>query len=107
MKKLFMVYITCVFLAWSIPAMATPLGTIDDSTSGANTYWGGIMYGYTNPNQYGDVVGPKYAVDNMEVSVSGSTMTAKLTGQYFHYWTLQMIQVMYGNLITLATCLSV
>jgi hypothetical protein len=83
MKKLFMVYITCVFLAWSIPAMATPLGTIDDSTSGANTYWGGMP----NVGGYGDVIGSGYAVDQMEVSVAGNMMTAKITGPYFYNWT--------------------
>jgi hypothetical protein len=57
--------------------------TIDDSTNGANTYWGGVSW---NGNPSGqDVIGNAFDVDGMNVRITGSTMTVEVIGPYFPY----------------------
>jgi PEP-CTERM motif len=54
--------------------------TIDDSTYGPNTYWGG-----SSPNSSGDIFGSEssYGLNGMDVTIAGNSMTVKVTGPYF------------------------
>jgi hypothetical protein len=46
-------------------------------------YWGGVVQN-SGATTYGDVIGyPDFAVDKIDVTVSGSQMTVKLSGNYF------------------------
>jgi hypothetical protein len=55
--------------------------TIADRSGGA-IYWGG-KYVNIKPSHYGDVIGRRSAVDQMEVTMTNDIMTVKITGPYF------------------------
>ena len=55
--------------------------TIADRTGGA-IYWGG-KYVNIKPSHYGDVIGRRSAVDQMEVTMTNDIMTVRITGPYF------------------------
>ena len=48
-----------------------------------DAYWGGVVQ-RSGATTYGDVIGyPEFAVDKIDVTVSGSQMTVTLSGNYF------------------------
>ena len=75
-----MALVMVIFLiAGPIPVAAY---TIDDSTNGPNTYWGGLV-GNSQPSS-GDVIGNHFEIDGMNVQISGTTMTVQVIGPYFY-----------------------
>ena len=71
-----------VFLSLVLIAGFAHAYTIDDSTLGSSTYYGGLSNGGT----WNDIIsGPlqEFALTQMDVSVSGNTMTVNIIGPYF------------------------
>jgi hypothetical protein len=83
MRKITYCMIMFGFLLIPLAAYSAPVtGTIDDSSSGAYTYWGGTV----NSTGYGDVIGNGFDVSKMEVTRDVSdpkNWTVKLFGDYF------------------------
>ena len=66
------------------PMAASMAYTIDDSTNGATTYWGGLQNPFAEFASSQDVIGgPTWAVDGINVTTSGSAMTVQVFGPYF------------------------
>jgi hypothetical protein len=65
-------------VAFALPGFGA---TITDRSGGA-IYWGG-KYVNIKPSHYGDVIGRRSAVDQMEVLMDNDVMTVKITGPYF------------------------
>lgn len=62
--------------------------TIDDSTDGATSYWGGnIVYGGIPYAGWEDVHGlyANYGVDSLSVTVTSTSLTAIVTGPFFGF----------------------
>jgi hypothetical protein len=53
-----------------------------DDRAGGTIYWGG-KYVNIKPSRYGDVIGRRSAVDQMEVTMNDDIMTVTITGPYF------------------------
>lgn len=70
------------FLLLLLPPLFLHADYIDDSTRGANTYWGGTYVNVPN-SQQGDTIGRQSAVDGAEVSFDGDFVTVRLSGVYF------------------------
>jgi hypothetical protein len=84
MKKLTIIILAMCMLFLGVQANAA---VIDDSTLGANTYWGAAnsMTGMpTNQDVYG---GGPFAIDKMVVNFGGGIMTVQVIGSYFTAWT--------------------
>ena len=79
MKNLTILAMVLFSLFLGVQAQAA---TIDDSTLGANTYWGATNYlgGPTNQDVYG---GGPFSIDKMVVSFGGGMMTVQVIGSYF------------------------
>jgi hypothetical protein len=75
MKKL-LVLIAVLVLGLSATAGAT---LIDDGTFSPISYWGAV---FSNPSVT-DVTGLPFAVDSMDVTMSGKMLTVTLSGAYF------------------------
>lgn len=79
MKKIFLgftVFILALFIstgAWAL--------FIDDSTSGATTYYGGIIIGGSDKDVIG--VGDDFVVNSLTATQAGGITTVVLTGPYF------------------------
>jgi hypothetical protein len=66
-------------LTGPVPATAY---TIDDSTNGSTTYWGGVLWN-GNPTSV-DVIGnDAYAINGINVIKSGTSLTVQVIGPYF------------------------
>jgi hypothetical protein len=76
MKKLFLgsaVFILALFISSGAGALS-----VDDSTGGLTTYYGGTIHG-----SYNDVIGDGFAVTSLTATQDGSYTTVVLTGPYF------------------------
>lgn len=77
MKKLLLgsvVFIFALFICSGAGAL-----TIDDSTGGLTTYYGGTIHG----GSFNDVIGDDFAVDSLTATQTATTTTVVLTGPYF------------------------
>ena len=72
-------------LVGPIAAMATTT-VIDDSSDGANTYWGGLTWTTTptNPSTQDVILGNEWAISRMEVTDDGTTVSVKVIGPWFN-----------------------
>jgi len=72
-----------VFLSLVLIAGFAHAYTIDDSTTGATTYYGGLP----NHGSWNDIISGslyEFALTQMDVGISGNLMTVKVTGPYFY-----------------------
>ena len=63
-------------------AMGTAQAVVIADRAGGAIYWGG-KYVNIKPSSYGDVIGRRSAVDQMEVIMNNDVVTVKITGPYF------------------------
>ena len=61
--------------------------TVDDSTAGATSYWGGnVLYDGNQLPSWSDIHGPaSYGVDSLTISVTASNLTAIVTGPFISF----------------------
>ena len=71
----------CLLAVVLLAILSAGAVTVSDRTGGA-IYWGG-KYVNIKPSGYGDVIGRRSAVDQMEVTMDNDIMTVKITGPYF------------------------
>jgi hypothetical protein len=71
----------CLFAIVLLGTLSVRAVTISDRAGGA-IYWGG-KYVNIKPSAYGDYIGRRTAVDQMEVIMSNDVVTVKITGPYF------------------------
>lgn len=76
--KIWMFYLSAILCSIGLSLNAQAL-TINDSTGGATTYYGGMVQGGTA----NDVIGDGFAVDQMQVTQSNGFTTVVLNGAYF------------------------
>jgi hypothetical protein len=79
MKKIFLgfaVFILALFISTGAGALS-----IDDSTLGATTYFGGIIH--PSAGSYDDYIGSNFRVTNLTATQVGGYTTVVLTGPYF------------------------
>jgi hypothetical protein len=82
--KMFVVLLVLLVVTWGGAVQADTV-TIDDSTAGVTTYWGGLATNSSYANQ--DVIGDAFAVSAMSVTRTGNQFSVKLTGSYFNnFW---------------------
>lgn len=81
MKKGFL--ISLLIMCFLIVPLSAGAYYIDDSATGANSYWGGAVQ-QVSPDVYGDVIGAGFDVASLEAvrTMSGYT-SVTLTGDYF------------------------
>ena len=71
----------CLFMTLLLFVCPGQAVMIDDH-AGGSIYWGG-KYVNIKPPKYGDVIGRRSAVDQMEVTMNDDIMTVTITGPYF------------------------
>ena len=81
--KVYSVIGVAVFIFLLIGPTPAAAYTIDDSTNGSNTYWGGLV-GNLQPSS-GDVIGTNFDIAGMNVTRIGATMKVQLIGSYFSH----------------------
>jgi hypothetical protein len=80
-SKRMIFFVFCLSTSLLLITGACHAVVIDDRAGGA-IYWGG-KYVNIKANAYGDAIGTRSAVDQMEVIMNNDIMTVKITGPYF------------------------